>query len=131
MFTTKFCFACGEKIDIRAEICPKCGVRQHAMDSALVGGQPAAVQPAAVQPVAAASEVSEKRIMPALLLLMFLGWFGIHHFYVGKKGTGVFLIICSISFIGLIITAIVCFFDFFALLFGNFKDSEDKPLKNW
>lgn len=28
MEETKFCIKCGEKIDIEAEICPKCGVRQ-------------------------------------------------------------------------------------------------------
>lgn len=28
MAETKFCSRCGEKIDIEAEICPKCGVRQ-------------------------------------------------------------------------------------------------------
>lgn len=28
MVETKFCTNCGEKIDIKAEICPKCGVRQ-------------------------------------------------------------------------------------------------------
>lgn len=28
MNETKFCSNCGEKIDIEAEICPKCGVRQ-------------------------------------------------------------------------------------------------------
>ncbi len=28
MVETKFCARCGEKIDIEAEICPKCGVRQ-------------------------------------------------------------------------------------------------------
>lgn len=28
MEETKFCSKCGEKIDIEAEICPKCGVRQ-------------------------------------------------------------------------------------------------------
>lgn len=28
MVETKFCSKCGEKIDIEAEICPKCGVRQ-------------------------------------------------------------------------------------------------------
>ncbi|MFH4181154.1 zinc ribbon domain-containing protein, partial [Acinetobacter baumannii] len=29
MVPTKFCYACGQQIDARAEICPKCGVRQQ------------------------------------------------------------------------------------------------------
>jgi hypothetical protein len=34
---TKFCTNCGEEIDIRAEICPKCGVRQSPPPSETVG----------------------------------------------------------------------------------------------
>lgn len=29
----KYCVNCGEKIDEKAEICPKCGVRQSALNS--------------------------------------------------------------------------------------------------
>ena len=34
----KFCGDCGEAIKIRAEICPKCGVRQVPEKSASTGG---------------------------------------------------------------------------------------------
>lgn len=37
---TKFCQACGNTIDLRAEICPKCGVRQ-----AMAGTSPGWAQP--------------------------------------------------------------------------------------
>ena len=40
----KFCHACGETIDVRAELCPKCGVRQ-AMSGAAFGTS--AAEPAA------------------------------------------------------------------------------------
>jgi TM2 domain-containing membrane protein YozV len=30
---TKFCMNCGAEIDVKAEICPKCGVRQPSMRS--------------------------------------------------------------------------------------------------
>lgn len=33
MAETKYCTRCGEKIDVLAEICPKCGVRQAFPDS--------------------------------------------------------------------------------------------------
>ena len=33
MVETKFCTRCGEKIDVLAEICPKCGVRQGVQGS--------------------------------------------------------------------------------------------------
>lgn len=38
--TTKFCQACGETIDYRAEICPKCGVRQAVVGAAAGWTQP-------------------------------------------------------------------------------------------
>lgn len=46
---TKYCFACGQSIDARAEICPKCGVRQAGI--AVAGSQnPAARAPALPSP---------------------------------------------------------------------------------
>ena len=39
-FPTIYCFACGAKIDARAEICPKCGVRQPAPASTWSQGAP-------------------------------------------------------------------------------------------
>ncbi|MEB5476123.1 TM2 domain-containing protein [Acinetobacter sp. ESL0695] len=72
MNRTKFCFACSQSIDARAEICPKCGVRQ--------------TNP----PV-----VGEKNKLAAALLAFFLGGFGIHKFYLGRIGQGfLYLIFC-------------------------------------
>jgi hypothetical protein len=39
---TKFCFACGQVIDSRAEICPNCGVRQPDALAAQLAVPPAA-----------------------------------------------------------------------------------------
>lgn len=67
---TAFCRACGASIDSRAELCPKCGVRQKAV----AGGQ--------------------NRITTALLAF-FLGGLGAHKFYLGKPALGlVYLIFC-------------------------------------
>lgn len=86
---TKFCFACGQGIDSRAEICPKCGVRQHDVK---VSG-------------------NKSRIAAALLAL-FLGGFGVHKFYLGQIGWGfVYLIFCWTF-----IPAIIAFVEFIIYL---------------
>jgi TM2 domain-containing membrane protein YozV len=61
----KFCGSCGEIIKIKAEICPKCGVRQR------------------------------NPISKALLLLItfFLGGIGGHKFFIGKNRQGVFYLL--------------------------------------
>ena len=63
----KACDACGEQINVRAEVCPKCGVRQR-------------------RPVS----------KPVLLLItFFLGGLGAHKFYLGKPWQGVlYLLFC-------------------------------------
>ena len=68
--TTKVCVACGAQIDARAEICPTCGVRQ---------------------PVYA--EGPGKSRVVAALLALFLGWLGIHKFYLGKRVLGVIYLV--------------------------------------
>lgn len=81
----RFCFACGEQIDPRAEICPKCGVRQK---SPKIQG--------------------EKSRVAAILLAFFLGGFGAHKFYLGRIGWGFVYLI----FFWTIIPSIVAFVEF-------------------
>lgn len=66
----KFCFACGAQIDSRAEVCPKCGVRQHDIKA-----------------------VGQKNRLAAALFAFFLGWLGIHKFYLGRIGWGIVYIL--------------------------------------
>jgi TM2 domain-containing membrane protein YozV len=67
---TAFCHACGAPIDPRAEICPRCGVRQR--------------------PVA----LGRNRVVAALLGI-FLGALGVHKFYLGRIGWGItYLLLC-------------------------------------
>lgn len=68
--------------------------------------------------------VSPKSKMTALLLCIFLGFFGAHKFYVGKIGSGVVYLFTGAWFgIGWII-------DIISILTGSFKDSNNLPLKN-
>jgi TM2 domain-containing membrane protein YozV/DNA-directed RNA polymerase subunit RPC12/RpoP len=86
---TKFCHACGQTLDARAEICPKCGVRQMGM-----------------------SPGSGRNRLMAALLALFLGGFGVHHFYLGRPILGVIYLLFCWTFI----PAIVAFIEALVLL---------------
>ena len=74
----KFCHECAAVIRAKAEICPKCGVRQF----------PA---PAGGLPVTA----NGRSKLAAGLFAIFLGGLGLHKFYLGRVGQGiVYLIFC-------------------------------------
>jgi TM2 domain-containing membrane protein YozV/ribosomal protein L40E len=83
-----YCRDCGAVIKARAEICPKCGVRQKI----LVNG-------------------GRNRISAAILAL-FLGGLGAHKFYLGQSGAGiVYLLFCWT-----LIPAFISFFEAIILL---------------
>jgi TM2 domain-containing membrane protein YozV len=73
---TSYCRACGSKIDSRAEICVKCGVRQETARASGMAG--------------------ESRRIPAALLAIVLGAFGIHKFYLGQRVQGILYIIVGL-----------------------------------
>jgi TM2 domain-containing membrane protein YozV/ribosomal protein L40E len=82
----KFCFECGAVIRARAEICPKCGVRQAAQKQSL--------------------ELQGRNRIVAALLAIFFGGIGLHKFYLGRIGAGIlYLLFCWTMipfFVGLI-----------------------------
>lgn len=71
------------------------------------------------------SAVSEKSRTIALLLCIFLGYFGIHRIYVGRIGTGI------LYFFTFGIFGIGWLFDILMLLFGSMKDGEYAIVKKW
>ena len=77
----KYCINCGEIIDARAEICPKCGVRQPT--------QYASTSTFESRPV----KDTDQRWLVTLLLCAFLGSLGVHRFYAGKIGTGILMLV--------------------------------------
>lgn len=66
---TKFCHACGETIDLRAVVCPKCGVPQN--------------------------NAGRKSRATAAILALVIGGLGAHKFYLGSWGLGIlYLVFC-------------------------------------
>jgi phage shock protein PspC (stress-responsive transcriptional regulator)/TM2 domain-containing membrane protein YozV len=70
-------------------------------------------------------EVSIKSRLGALLFCFFLGWLGVHRFYVGKAGTGVLMII-TLGGLG-----IWWAIDFIMILIGSFTDKGGKFVYDW
>lgn len=98
-----FCRACGNKMHISARACPGCGAPNGRLST----------------------QESDKLIMPAALLCFFLGFLGVHRFYVGKVGTGILQLVTLGGF------GIWAFIDFIMIVVGSFRDSEGKLLNQW
>ena len=90
----KFCSDCGANINIKAEICPKCGVRQMVVSNGVV------------------SAPNGKNKVTAAILAFVLGGFGIHKFYLGQVGMGIVYLLFCWTFI----PAIIAFIEFIILL---------------
>ena len=104
----KYCIECGVLINIKAEICPKCGVRQQLLATPL------------------SAEIVEQRNkwITCVLLCWFLGILGVHRFYTGHTALGVLQLL---TLGGCGIWALI---DFIIIVSGNFKDAQGNPIKN-
>ena len=71
------------------------------------------------------NEKSDKKRLVAFVLCFFLGWLGVHRFYVGKVGTAI-LQIFTLGGLG-----IWCFVDMIMILVGSFKDKQGIKLEDW
>jgi TM2 domain-containing membrane protein YozV/ribosomal protein L40E len=81
-FDEKFCQECGAVINAKAEICPKCGVRQMSPSSAMGSVTP-----------------NGKSKIAAGIFAILLGGFGIHKFYLGNVGLGILYLLFCWTFI--------------------------------
>lgn len=70
-------------------------------------------------------EFSDKNMIVALLLCIFLGVFGAHRFYVGKIGTGI-LYVFTVGIVG-----IGVLYDLIIIIFGEFRDRDGKKVKDY
>ena len=65
---------------------------------------------------------SNKLRLVAFLLSFFFGGIGVHRFYVGKTGSGITMLFCTLSIILIPISAIWGFIDMVMILCGVFED---------
>ena len=70
-------------------------------------------------------QVSERSRLAAALMAFFLGWLGVHRFYVGKIGTAI-LMVLTVGGFGIWATI-----DLIMILAGAFTDDDGRPLRVW
>ncbi len=98
----KYCHACGGVIDIRAEICPKCGVRQfyptgHYSNPLQPNVPHSYQQPQSPQKSAGTiGEASEKKVICAICAILF-GRFGVHKFILGYQKAGAIMLSVTVG----------------------------------
>ena len=68
---------------------------------------------------------SDKSALACLLLVIFLGPFGAHRFYVGKIGTGI-LYLLTVGLVG-----IGVLYDLVIIALGEFKDAKGYKVNRW
>jgi TM2 domain-containing membrane protein YozV len=69
--------------------------------------------------------VSTKSRLAVTLLAFFLGYLGVHRFYLEKTGTGLLMLF---TFGGLGIWTLI---DFIMAVSGSMRDNQGKLIKNW
>jgi len=76
-------------------------------------------------------DTSEKNRTATFLFAFFLGTLGIHRFYVGKTGSGIAMLLLTLSILGLLVTGVWALIDWIMVASGSFKDGEGKLIKTW
>ena len=87
----KHCYACANILDVRAEICPKCGVRQPVIPGT------------AMVPAPTTALATSRSKTSAALLALFLGGLGVHKFYLGQTALGILYLVFFWTFIPAIV----------------------------
>ena len=89
------------------------------------GGCPRLFPSVTSSPLVNSNNVSPKSRLVALLLCFFVGFLGVHRFYVGKVGTGLLQIFTLGGF------GIWALIDLILIAVGSFNDKEDRVVFRW
>lgn len=102
-----YCSNCGAEINDNAVVCVKCGcaVKRQEPQTIIINESPS------------------REWLVCLLLCFFLGYLGIHRFYVGKTGTGIAQLLTAGG------CGIWALIDFIIILLGKFTDAEGRVIK--
>lgn len=102
-----YCSNCGAEINDNAVVCVKCGcaVKKQESQTFIINESPS------------------REWLVCLLLCFFLGYLGIHRFYVGKTGTGIAQLLTAGG------CGIWALIDFIMILLGKFTDAEGRVIK--
>lgn len=84
------------------------------------------MQPQQMQPQQMQGAPKQKLV--AFLLGFFLGYLGIHNFYLGKTGMGVAQLILSITVVGLFVSVPWAFIQSIMIIMGSVNDADGNPL---
>lgn len=76
-------------------------------------------------------KVSNKSRLVTFLLAFFLGGFGVHRFYVGKTGSGIAMLLLTLSVFGVCVTMVWALVDWIVVLCGTFRDADGCRIANW
>ncbi|WP_142417143.1 TM2 domain-containing protein [Bartonella massiliensis] len=74
---------------------------------------------------------SDKSRLAIALVCWFFGLLGIHRFMAGKVGTGIVMLLMTITCVGLLVTIPWAFIDFIVILSGYFRDDNGDKITNW
>lgn len=102
-----YCSKCGAEINDNAVVCVKCGCAVKKQESQTI----------------IINESPSREWLVCLLLCFFLGYLGIHRFYVGKTGTGIAQLLTAGG------CGIWALIDFIMILLGKFTDAEGRVIK--
>lgn len=100
----KFCFKCAAEIFEEAEICPKCGVRQHKSVSTTAKASPELQ-------TSRTSNTSPSRghVSSGIAIILSFFWPGLGHIYLGDIMFGLFVMFMyAVLWVVAVITALLC-----------------------
>ncbi len=115
---TKYCHNCGNELKNNSKICPKCGLKVNKKYTNVNNPD---------------NQIEVKSRMLAGILAIFLGYVGIHNFYLGYNDKGLKQLLIGLvgslcCGIGLIVSWIWAIIDAINIFSGNVNDAEGNPL---